>query len=153
VRAIEDQRSGAYNATGPRGGPLDWPTLIEACIAAARGRAAPPLATVAVAEDFLLANGVAPWNELPLWVPSNDAERVGFARVDCSRAFAAGLVTRPLADTVDAVLDEAGGLVADDPRLRGKLGRAREAELIARWRGQQSAAADADSATTTEGAA
>ena len=153
VRAIEDQRSGAYNATGPQGGTLDWPTLLETCIAAARGRAAPPLATVAVAEDFLLANGVAPWNELPLWVPSSDAERVGFARVDCSRAVAAGLVTRPLADTVEAVLDEASGLVADDPRLRGKLGRTREAELIARWREQLSTAADRDTATTTERAA
>jgi 2'-hydroxyisoflavone reductase len=142
VRAVEDARSGAFNATGPQGSSLDWPTLIETCLAAARRRGAPPLATVAIGEEFLLANAVAPWNELPLWVPSSDAERVGFARVDCSRAVRAGLATRPLADTVDAVLDEASGLIADDPRLRGKLGRAREAELIARWRGQRGAAAD-----------
>jgi 2'-hydroxyisoflavone reductase len=151
VRAVEDGRSGAYNATGPLGAdPLDWPTLVETCAARARRRGAPALATVAVAEPFLLAQGVAPWNELPLWVPSSDAERVGFARVDCSRAAAAGLVTRPLADTVDAVLDEASGLVADDPRLCGKLGRAREAELIARWR--EPAHGNDAAAMTTEGA-
>jgi hypothetical protein len=32
------------------------------------------------------------------------------------------------------VLDEAVGVVADDPRRRGKLSREREAELVAGWR-------------------
>ena len=59
---------------------------------------------------------------------------LGFARVDCSRAVDAGLVTRPLAETVDAVLDEFATLVDDDPRRRGKLTPERERELIARWR-------------------
>jgi len=85
-------------------------------------------------ESFLLEQGVAPWNELPLWVPSTDPDHLGFARVDCSRAVAAGLVTRPLGETVDAVLDEFATLVDDDPRRRGKLTAERERELIARWR-------------------
>ena len=148
VRAIEDARSGAYNATGPQRTALDWPTLIETCIAAVRRRGVTPPAIVAVAEPFLLESSVA-WNELPLWLPSSDRERIGFARVDCSRAVAAGLVTRPLAETVDAVLDEASGLVADDPRLRGKLGRDREAGLIARW--HEHNAGDRRSAATREG--
>jgi len=135
VRAVEDGVGGAYNATGPqRGAALDWPTLLETCIAAARYRGAPPSSLVPVSEAFLLESGVVPWNELPLWVPTSDPEHLGFDQVDCSRAVAAGLVTRPLADTVAAVLDEASGLVGDDRRLRGKLTRAREAELIARWR-------------------
>jgi hypothetical protein len=37
-----------------------------------------------------------------------------------------------------------------DPRLRGKLDRAREADLIARWREQRTGAAG--NATTREGA-
>ena len=147
VQAVERGARGAYNVTGPQGrGPLDWPTLLEICIGAARRRGAPPVAVVPVAERFLLANGVAPWNELPLWVPSSDASRVGFARVDCSRAVAAGLETRPLADTVEAVLDEASSLAADDPRRRGKLSREREAELIARWR--EAGASDAATRST-----
>src|SRR6185312_14002963 len=60
VRALEDRRTGAYNATGPHATALDWPTLVESCIAAARGRGAPPLATVSVSEEFLLANDIAP---------------------------------------------------------------------------------------------
>jgi hypothetical protein len=46
----------------------------------------------------------------------------------------AALLDSALAETVEAVLDEAPQFVADDPRLRGKLARAREAELIAAWR-------------------
>ena len=42
--------------------------------------------------------------------------------------------SRPLAETVDAVLDEFATLVDDDPRRRGKLTPDRERELIARWR-------------------
>ena len=93
-------------ATGPQGGrACGWPELLEACIDAARRRGGAPLRFVPVAEAYLIEQGVSPWNELPLWVPSSDAEHLGFARVDCSRAVASGLLTRPLADTVDAVLD------------------------------------------------
>jgi len=135
VRALEDDARGVYNATVPQhGAPTGWPALLETCIEAARRRGAPPAQIVRVGETFLRAQGVAPWNELPLWVPSTDRDHRGFARVDCRRAVAAGLVTRPLAETVEAVLDEAPQLGADDPRLRSKLARAREAELIAAWR-------------------
>jgi hypothetical protein len=61
--------------------------------------------------------------------------------VDCGRAVAAGLVTRPLAETVDAALDEFATLVADDPRRAGKMTPARERELIEGWR-RRAASAD-----------
>jgi 2'-hydroxyisoflavone reductase len=135
VRAVEAGASGAYNATGPQDGrACGWPEVLEACIDGARRRGGAPLRFVPVGEAFLLEQGVAPWNELPLWIPTSDLEHIGFARVDCSRAVAAGLVTRPLAETVDAVLDEFAGVVADDPRRVGKLAAARERELIAAWR-------------------
>jgi 2'-hydroxyisoflavone reductase len=148
VRAVEADASGAFNATGPQDGrACGWPDVLEACIDAARRRGGAPLRFVPVGESFLLEQGVAPWNELPLWVPSTDADHLGFARVDCSRAVGAGLVTRPLAETVDAVLDEFATLVDDDPRRRGKLTLDRERELIARWR-ERTAAGDTASAAT-----
>ncbi|MEO5843413.1 MAG: NAD-dependent epimerase/dehydratase family protein [Caldimonas sp.] len=144
VRAVEAGASGAFNATGPQdGGACGWPELLAACAEAARRRAGTPLRFVPVGEQFLLEQGVAPWNELPLWVPSGDPEHRGFARVDCGRAVAAGLVTRPLAETIDAVLDELPTLVDDDPRRRGKLTADRERELIARWRERGAAATSA----------
>ena len=95
---------------------------------------------------YLIEQGVSPWSELPLWVPSTDPEHLGFTRVDCSRAAGAGLATRPLAETVDAVLDEFASLVDNDPRRRGQLTADRERELIARWRERAQAR---DAATTT----
>lgn len=135
VHAVEAGASGAYNATGPQDGrAFGWPELLEACVEAAMRRGGAPLRFLPVGEAFLREQGVAPWNELPLWLPSSDPEHHGMSRVDCSRAVAAGLVTRPIAETVDAVLDEFPALVADDPRRRGKLTPERERELISRWR-------------------
>jgi len=148
VGAVEADASGAFNVTGPQDGrTCGWPDLLEACIDAARRRGSAPLRFVPVGEAFLLEQGVAPWNELPLWVPSSDPDHLGFARIDCSRAVSASLVTRPLAETVDAVLDEFATLVDDDPRRRGKLTPERERELIARWR-ERTAARGAAGATT-----
>jgi 2'-hydroxyisoflavone reductase len=135
VRLVEDEQSGAYNVTGPAPDTrLDWPRLIDACLAAAAERGAPPAQVVRVAEDFLLGEGVAPWSELPVWVPSSEPSERAFSRIDCTRAIAAGLALRPLAETIETVLAEAPGLVDGDPRRKGKLTPAREAELIARWR-------------------
>jgi 2'-hydroxyisoflavone reductase len=85
-----------------------------------------------VAEDFLLAQKVEPWSALPLWLPSTDPEHHAHSRVDIQRAEHTRLVTRPLEQTVAAVMDE--GLPPEgDPRRRGKLTRARETELLALW--------------------
>ncbi|HLW12470.1 MAG TPA: oxidoreductase, partial [Casimicrobiaceae bacterium] len=53
-----------------------------------------------VADDVLVAHGVAPWTGLPLWLPASDTESAGFMTMNCARAKAAGLATRPLADTI-----------------------------------------------------
>ena len=89
-----------------------------------------------VGESFLIEQGVQPWSELPLWLPSSDPEYAGFNRVDVGRACAAGLRTRPLHDTVAGVLDE-GLPTADDPRRKGKLTRDREAQLLSAWAASQ----------------
>ena len=151
IRAVEARASGAYNATGPQDGRgCGWPDVLEACIDGARRRGGAPLRFVPVGEAFLLEQGVGPWNELPLWVPTSDPEHTAFMRIDCSRAVAAGLVTRPLAETVDAVLDEFAGVGADDPRRAGKLTPARERELIAAWR-ERAAGASANASEALAG--
>ena len=52
-------------------------------------------------ETFLLDQGVAPWSELPLWIP---AEYNGIFEARNDKAIAAGLTFRPLADTVSQTL-------------------------------------------------
>lgn len=66
---------------------------------------------------WLLEQGVQPWageRSLPLWLPDPDWR--GFAARDGSRARAAGLRTRPLADTLTDVL--AWELERDPPPVR-----------------------------------
>ena len=55
--------------------------------------------------DYLLEQGVGEWMELPLWL--QDPEAAGMHATEVSRAIGAGLVFRPLEDTIRGTLDEA----------------------------------------------
>ena len=134
-----------FNATGPAGGTaIGWNTLLAACRAEAAARGLAPATPVRVSEAFLLQHAVQPWSELPLWLPSTEPEYAGFNRIELTRAMACGLHTRPLRETVAAVLDE-GLPTPDDKRRAGKLTRDREAQLLAAW-----AAVSAARKTSTE---
>jgi 2'-hydroxyisoflavone reductase len=136
IRLLEDDARGVFNATGPLNrddtAVCDWSTLLQTYTDAVSARGLEPARSVPVAESFLLEQGVQPWSELPLWLPSGDPEYAGFNRVDLGRAQAAGLRTRALRDTVEAVLDE-GQPAPDDKRRAGKLTREKEAQLLAAW--------------------
>lgn len=133
IRLLDAAARGAFNGSGPVGDVhIGWHALIAACRAEAAARGLPVADAVRVGEAFLLQHEVQPWSELPLWLPSIAPEYAGFNR-DLSRAAAAGLRTRPLRETIAAVLDE-GLPLADDRRRAGKLTREREAALIAAWR-------------------
>ena len=57
-----------------------------------------------VEEGFLLNNGVTPWKDLPLWVPSSDPAYTGFYNININKALKAGLTMRPLSKTVSDTL-------------------------------------------------
>jgi len=130
VHLLEIGAAGCFNALGPAGGePIGWPELIAACQRVVRASGRFPAAPVRVSEALLQSQGINPWTELPLWLPSTDPEYAGFMSVDIERARVHGLCTRPLEETVAAVLAEAPQ-TSDDPRLAGKVSLAREAEII-----------------------
>ena len=131
VQLLERDVAGAFNANGPvDGAALDWRRLIDECSAAVWARGIDAAQALPVGEAFLLEQGIAPWSELPLWVPSNDPELAGFMAIDSERARAAGMRTRALRETIAAVLDEAAP-APGDRRVAGKLTREHEAELLA----------------------
>jgi 2'-hydroxyisoflavone reductase len=116
VGAIEEGVSGAFNSTGPT---TTFGGMLDACPSDAR--------LVWVPDEFLLEQGLEPWEDLPLWLPASEAE--WFFAVDSSRAVGRGLRIRPLADT-------ARGALAADPGPRGqRLTPEREADLLARYAG------------------
>jgi 2'-hydroxyisoflavone reductase len=137
VHLLERDTAGVFNANGPVSQtstePGTWPGLLAACRDEAWRRGAPAAELVPVRETYLVEQGVAPWTELPLWLPPGDASLAGFMRIGVSRAQAHGLRTRPLRETIAAVLDEHHPPLGD--ARRGKaLTREREARLIADWR-------------------
>jgi 2'-hydroxyisoflavone reductase len=75
--------------------------------------------------NFLAAHDVGEWMELPLWL--HDAEHRGMLSIAPTAAFAAGLETRPLAQTVRDTLAwvRSGDAPADAP-----AGLAREKERV-----------------------
>jgi len=127
LRLTQAGGSGAFNATGPNEGTT-FGELLDCC----RWISGEDVAIEWVDEKFLEREGVQPWSELPLWIPSHDDGTRGFNAVDTSRAQAAGLRTRPLAVTVNDIL-EAGTPPPDDRRRAGKLTRDRERDLLRVW--------------------
>ncbi|MBS1913392.1 MAG: NAD-dependent epimerase/dehydratase family protein [Bacteroidetes bacterium] len=124
VRMAEKGGVGTYNATGPDY-TMTMGHLLEVCREVTGSDARFTWASA----EFLLEHGVAPWSELPLWLPSNDPEIAGFATTNCDKAFASGLTFRPLADTVAATLEWAATLPADRAPRAG-MAPEREAELL-----------------------
>lgn len=127
--AAEAALSGAFDVSGPTPPRPTFGAVVAACQDAARATGVSAPATVVhVTEQFLLDQGVTPWQDLPLWVRP---EQTGFATRTCARAIASGLTFRPLAETVRDTLDWAMAN-GESARLAG-LDGARVAHLLERW--------------------
>jgi len=127
VDAAGSGLAGTYDGMGapmPRG---------EFLAGVAEGVGARPTLTW-VDQDFLVARGVEPWmgpRSLPLWLPL--PEHAGFLSRDVGASLAAGLRTRPVAETVRDTL----GWLAGQPDAVGRCGLTAddEAALLREWRG------------------
>jgi 2'-hydroxyisoflavone reductase len=138
VRMIEREEVGTYNATGPDR-LLTMADFLDGCRAASASDAR----FTWVSEQFLAEQGVAPWSELPLWLPASTGTHAWFSRTDIGRALAAGLTFRPLAETirdtlawqrgrVDRKLPEKAGVPMPDVALAAE----REHALLEAWHRQ-----------------
>jgi 2'-hydroxyisoflavone reductase len=116
--------AGPFNAVTP---PLPMARLLDACVAATGSDAQ----FVWRPDAEVVAAGIAPWTGLPLWLPEDDPAFGGMMLGDGARAAAAGLVHRPLIDTVRDTADWA----AHDPGAmrapKGGLDAAAEAAALA----------------------
>ncbi|MFP5218152.1 MAG: NAD-dependent epimerase/dehydratase family protein [Actinomycetes bacterium] len=91
---LETGAGGTFDVAGPRG-QCTTEELLEACVEVTGSDAE----LVWVDEADLAAAGVQPWTQLPCWLPE-DSEAAGLLDGDTSRAAAAGLVCRPVEQTV-----------------------------------------------------
>ena len=128
VRNVEARTSGPFNMVGPPGG-VTMGAWLEACAEAAGSGAR----LTWVDDAFLLAQGVEPWTELPLWEPEGEGATPGAFDTCIDRALATGLTFRPLADTIRDTLEWDRSLRPEERRRRGGMTRARERELLEAW--------------------
>ena len=126
----ESRQAGIFNASGAEDG-LTMAGLLRACTQVSGSDAR----IVWADEEFLLEQRVAPWNDLPLWLP---AVENGIFEARNDRAIAAGLTFRPLAVTARLTLEWDRTRSLDEPLAAG-LSMERERQLLALYGATDSA--------------
>lgn len=128
VRLGENQTSGVFNGTGP-GERMTTASMLEWI---GEGTNSDHTLTW-VPEDFLEAQGLAPWGDFPAWIPGDP-----LMFVDVSASVASGLTYRPLSMTAaDALAFERS---RDPEQVEARpfgITREREAEVLAAWHSSQ----------------
>jgi 2'-hydroxyisoflavone reductase len=124
LKLIEENTSGVYNATGP-----DYELTLGKLLDVSKQVSGSDARVKWAGVEFLNQNKVAPWSDMPAWIPDNE-EGAGFSRVDVSKAIRAGLKFRPLEETVRDTLEWAQTRPRDH-EWRAGLTAQREAEVLA----------------------
>jgi 2'-hydroxyisoflavone reductase len=130
VRLAENDVSGVFNATGPES-RLSMAEMLYGI----RAVTSNPVSFTWVPADFLAEQSVAPWGDMPCWIPGH-----AVMNVRLERALEAGMTYRPLAETVADTLEWHTGL--DEERratVRAGLAAEREAEVLAAWHSREAA--------------
>lgn len=134
IRLAENHAHGIYNAIGP-----DYDLDMAALLYGIRASTTQGAKLIFVPTDFLEAQNVTPWGDMPVWVPGS-GDSAGFHTRSNAKAIAAGLTFRSIADTTAATL----AWFAAQPEERRKAGpRAgiaaeREIEVLKAWKAKRS---------------
>ena len=126
VRAADSGIGGVFNvAAAPTAATFG--SFLAACRAVTSSDAE----LIWVDDDVLIEHGVRQWTELPLW-----RTYPGTWRVSADKAVAAGLVCRPLEETVADTwrwLAEGGAAIAHERASELGIGPAKEAAILDAW--------------------
>jgi 2'-hydroxyisoflavone reductase len=135
INAVERNFTGTYNLVSNVNG-FRFGELTDACIAAANKQAKPadaPRATWLPA-DFLEAQQVAPWSEMPVWLPAKGDE-AAFAGTSNAAATAKGLKITPLKKTVDDTLAwHLTRPAGEREKLKAGIAPDKEAAVLTAWK-------------------
>lgn len=128
VRLAESHTLGTFNATGPK-----TPTTIAEMLYGIKAVTTSDAKFTWVPADFLREKQVRQWSDMPVWVPPV-GRSAAFARVNCQKAYAAGLTFRPLADTAkDTLTWYHARPAAEQEKARAGLDPEKEKTVLAEW--------------------
>ena len=128
VALIENDETGIYNAVN-KPFELTFGTMLEEIKTVSGSDAT----FTWVSDEFMEANKVAPWSDMPLHVPDS-LEFIRTANVDS--ALDKGLTIRPLSDTIRDTLN---WRKTRDEDMRAGITEERETVLLKKWHEQNSA--------------
>lgn len=128
----EKRATGTFNAIGP-GQPLGMEQFLDTCKVISEIDASFSW----VDGEFLLNNEVAPWTDMPMWIPSEQPEFAGFFAVSGERALEAGLNYRPIVSTIQDTLVWAKSRPEKD-EMKAGISRERERQLLKLWKDKHS---------------
>jgi 2'-hydroxyisoflavone reductase len=138
INALENNFTGTYNLVS-NANDFKFGTLTDACIAAAKKLAKPaepPRATFIPAE-FLEAQEVAPWSDMPVWLPAKGDE-AAFAGTSNQAAVARGLTITPLKNTVhDTLAWHLTRPAEERDNLKAGLATEKESAVLAAWKARK----------------
>jgi 2'-hydroxyisoflavone reductase len=138
LNAVENNINGVYNLVS-NADEFKFGQLTDACIAAANKQARPkdePFATFLPAE-FLEEQKVAPWSEMPVWLPAK-GEEAAFAGTSNQAALARGLKITPLRKTVNDTLAWHLTRPAEErAKLKAGIAADKEAAVLATWKARK----------------
>jgi 2'-hydroxyisoflavone reductase len=128
IRMVEEGATGTYNATGPKekftiGEMLDRIRQVTKSDAEFTW----------VNAEFLAAQKVWAWSDMPVWMPAQGAV-AGFCQISIQKALGKGLTFRSLEDTTQATLE----WIRQQPperqaKLKAGITAEREADVLAAW--------------------
>ncbi len=129
IRMAEQRAFGTFNGTGPAA-MLRMRGMLEGI----RGALKADAQFTWAASDFLEAQKVSPWGDMPVWIPA-DGDSAGFARRSIKKALDRGLSFRPLDATAADTLAWFRTQPAErQAKLRAGISAEREKELLALWK-------------------
>ncbi len=132
IRMAEQRETGIYNATGPAS-PLGIGEMLNQIKSGLKSDAT----LTWVKADFLEKEKVAPWSDMPVWIPPT-GEEAGASQVSNKRALAKGLTFRPLAETARDTLSWFKSQPAErQAKLKAGITPEREKEVLAAWHKSQ----------------
>jgi len=128
IRMAEQGTTGIFNATGPKS-TLTMAQMLDGIKKVTKTDAQ----LTWVDADFLAAQKVSAWSDMPVWVPPRGDE-AGFSRISVKKALDKGLTFRSVPDTTQATLDWFRKQPADrQAKLRAGIKPEREVEVLAAW--------------------
>ena len=132
IRLVEQKTFGTFNAVGP-----EHRLSMAEMLYGIKGVTTAGAQFTWVPAEFLEAQKVAPWSDMPVWIPPI-GEYAGFGSRSIKRALAAGLTFRPLADTARATIEYHESRDAErKSKMRAGIKPEREAEVLAAWKKEQ----------------